>query len=86
MGQPPSKRLVVLIDEIEAQLHPRWQRAIVPAALKVIDALAGEDPDRSIQFIIATHSPLVLASLESTFDSERDTWFDIDLVDRQVDI
>ena len=26
LGQQPSSRIVVLFDEIEAHLHPRWQR------------------------------------------------------------
>lgn len=27
LAQPPSSRVVLLFDEIEAHLHPRWQRA-----------------------------------------------------------
>ena len=30
--------------------------------------------------IVATHSPLVMASVETHFDPKRDAWFDIDLV------
>ena len=33
----------------------------------------------SVQLITATHSPLVLASAEPTFDPEKDAWFDLDL-------
>ena len=84
INEEPSNRLVVLIDEVEAHLHPRWQRSIVPATLKVIDALAGKDPNRSIQLIASTHSPLVLASLEPIFDRDRDAWFDIDLEEHDV--
>ncbi len=32
-----------------------------------------------IQIIAATHSPLVLASAEPTFDESTDAWFDLDL-------
>jgi predicted ATP-binding protein involved in virulence len=41
---------VVIIDEIDVHLHPRWQRAIGPW-------LTSHFP--SIQFIVTTHSPLV---------------------------
>ena len=42
---------IVLIDEIDLHLHPKWQRQIVPK-LKEFFPL--------VQFIITTHSPLVL--------------------------
>ncbi|MBK8724684.1 MAG: AAA family ATPase [Holophagaceae bacterium] len=81
--QAPSSRVVMLFDEIEAHLHPRWQRAVVPALLKVIQALT-DDAGASVQLIAATHSPLVLASMEPLFDFNKDAWFDIDLEDRMV--
>ena len=31
------------------------------------------------QYLVSTHSPLVLASAEPWFDAEKDAWFDIDL-------
>ena len=44
---------VVLIDEIEMHLHPAWQ-------WKILDALRETFP--KVQFIIATHSPIILSS------------------------
>jgi predicted ATP-binding protein involved in virulence len=41
---------VVIIDEIDVHLHPRWQRAIGPWMTTHFPA---------IQFIVTTHSPLV---------------------------
>lgn len=82
-GDKPAREIVFLIDEIEGHLHPQWQRSIVPALLKVMDALTGEH-DSQVQLIAATHSPLVLASLEPLFDAEKDAWFDLDLEDRSV--
>ncbi|WP_447096105.1 AAA family ATPase [Pseudomonas sp. CF10PS3] len=41
---------VVIIDEIDVHLHPRWQRAIGPWMTTHFPA---------IQFIVSTHSPLV---------------------------
>lgn len=71
-----APQVVFLIDEIEAHLHPRWQRAIVSSLLDVTQALA---PDAQVQLIVATHSPLVMASAEPRFDAKLDAWFDLDL-------
>jgi AAA domain, putative AbiEii toxin, Type IV TA system/AAA domain len=68
----PQKRLVILIDELEAHLHPQWQRSILPALLAIQEDL---DAELSIQLIITTHSPLVLASVEPYFDSTQDRLF-----------
>jgi hypothetical protein len=69
--------MIFLIDEIEAHLHPKWQRSIVKALLNVVKTLTGES---GVQVITATHSPLVLASVEPFFDPEKDAWFDLDSV------
>ena len=47
---------IVLIDEIELNLHPAWQSRIVPM---LAEAFA------SCQFIVTTHSPQVLSGVES---------------------
>lgn len=72
----PSKRMVVLIDELEAHLHPQWQRRILPALL---DISADLSSDLQIQLIAATHSPLVMVSAEPSFDPEVDKLFHLDL-------
>jgi len=82
-GEQPTKEIIFLIDEVEAHLHPQWQRRIVPALLAVMDALTGRH-DASVQLITATHSPLVLASVEPSFDPARDGLFLLDLKERQV--
>ncbi len=76
-GEKPTTQATFLFDEIEAHLHPKWQRKIVASLLKVLEKLA--ESDAHIQFLATTHSPLVLASLESLFDEKRDAWFDVDL-------
>lgn len=68
----PENRMVILIDEIEAHLHPKWQRAILPALLDIQTLLSSE---LEIQFLISTHSPLVMASAETFFDEEIDKLF-----------
>jgi hypothetical protein len=85
LGQEPSSRIVMLFDEIEAHLHPRWQRAVVPALLEVVQTLTN-DAGASVQLIAATHSPLVLASVEPVFDSARDKLFVLDVEDHVVSV
>ncbi len=73
----PQNRMVILIDEIEAHLHPKWQRKILPALLDVQQDLA---PNLQMQLLVATHSPLVMASSEPLFDVGKDKIFHLDLV------
>lgn len=77
-GESPAREIILLIDEIEAHLHPQWQRRIVPALLRVMDELTGKQGSR-VQLLAVTHSPLVLASAEPFFDPGKDAWFDLDL-------
>lgn len=59
-----AKGVVLLVDEPETHLHPRWQRTILPSILGL-----GSDIDTSsplpLQVIVATHSPHVVASVEA---------------------
>jgi hypothetical protein len=71
-----TRRIILLIDEVEAHLHPKWQRTILPAILRVAEKLHSEV---SVQILAATHSPLVLASLEPHFDDGKDQFFCFDL-------
>lgn len=81
----PAREIIFLIDEIECHLHPQWQRRIVPALLNVMRALTGSR-DVPVQLLAATHSPLVLASVEPEFDPEQDCIWDFDMVDGQVKV
>lgn len=45
---------IVLIDEVDVHLHPRWQRMVVGALEKLFSAC---------QFIATTHSPFVIQTL-----------------------
>ncbi|MBV4547004.1 AAA family ATPase [Pseudomonas triticicola] len=47
---------VVLIDEIDMHLHPEWQQTVVP---DLLGAFA------NIQFVVTTHSPQVISSVEA---------------------
>lgn len=79
-----AREIIFLVDEIECHLHPQWQRRIVPALLNVMTALTGSS-DVPVQLLAATHSPLVLSSVEPTFDAERDCIWDFDLVGNEVE-
>ena len=81
-GRRPAKEIVFLVDEIECHLHPQWQRRIVPALLHVMQALTGKNIP--VQLIVATHSPLVLASVEPSFDDDLDAIFNIRLQNGQA--
>jgi len=81
LGKQPTKTVVLLFDELESHLHPRWQRTILRSMLHIVEELHHQ---AEIQLIAATHSPMVLASAEPVFDPERDAWFDIDLERKSV--
>ena len=74
--QEPQSRIVILVDEIEAHLHPQWQLVILPALLEVTEELS---VDLEAQLIIATHSPLIMASAEPIFDEDKDQLFHLGL-------
>ena len=57
---PTGSYALVLIDELDAHMHPAWQRVLVHRLSKVFPR---------VQFIATTHSPLIVADLppESIF-------------------
>lgn len=74
----PSSSLVLLIDEVESHLHPKWQRTILPSLLRALDH------EVQLQVVATTHSPMVLASIEPVFDVATDKLFLLDLADDVV--
>ena len=84
LGEDFAPQVVLLIDELESHLHPRWQRSILGSLLKLATLL---HKTAKIQLITATHSPLVMASAEPTFDPKLDAWFDLDQTsDQKVEL
>ncbi len=53
---PAQVEGVVLIDEIDLHVHPRWQRVALTGLREVFPKL---------QFVVTTHSPQVLSSVEN---------------------
>ncbi|MEZ2321902.1 MAG: AAA family ATPase [Microcoleus sp.] len=79
--QEPVDQMILLMDEVEAHLHPQWQRSILPAILEVAINIKKKI---KIQVIATTHSPLVLASIEPQFDEEQDKLFLFELQGKDV--
>lgn len=50
------KEAVILIDEIDCHIHPKWQRKVIPAFRELFP---------NCQFIFTTHSPYILDSLQT---------------------
>lgn len=80
-GQEPSRRIVLLWDEIEAHLHPQWQRTILPSVVGVLERLLRSADGTELQVIATTHAPLVLASMETTWKEDTDRLFNLELTD-----
>ncbi|MFH0902840.1 MAG: ATP-binding protein [Pseudomonadota bacterium] len=74
LKKPAEHRVVVLFDEPETHLHPRWQRTLIPSLLSALVELR-KDSRTDPQIILATHAPLVVASLEPYFSTETDDLF-----------
>lgn len=53
---PEAEPALILVDEIDAHLHPAWQRSLVGLAQKHF---------KGLQVIATTHSPLVVGSMKS---------------------
>jgi hypothetical protein len=68
-NRAPLHEMVLLIDEVDAHLHPTWQRVILPALFEVFPEI---EKSLRVQVLASTHAPLVLASVETFFDEERD--------------
>lgn len=50
-----EKEAVILIDEIDCHIHPKWQKKLIPAFRQLFP---------NCQFIITTHSPYILDTLQ----------------------
>lgn len=72
LDRSPVRKMMVTVDELEAHLHPKWQRIVLPALMGVGDVLSS---DLALQVIAATHSPMILASIEATFNGSTDVLY-----------
>jgi predicted ATP-binding protein involved in virulence len=53
-ADPTQRHALVLMDEIDAHMHPRWQHELVGTLSTIFP---------NVQFIATSHSPLVISSL-----------------------
>lgn len=62
---PLQEEAVILIDELDLHLHPRWQKSIVSDLKRTFP---------NCQFIVTTHSPFIVQSLtkEEIINIEKD--------------
>lgn len=54
-NNPLAESAVVVIDEIDLHLHPKWQRGLLKALTKLFP---------NTQFIVSTHSPMIIQSMD----------------------
>ena len=92
IGEAPTDRFVILIDEVEAHLHPHWQRSLLPSILSVITRLGQEGSLQrdsswpSVQILATTHAPLVMASMEPRFCADMDKVFTFSIENQIVSL
>lgn len=55
LDDPEQGGALVLIDEIDAHMHPKWQQSIVGNMKEIFP---------NVQFLATTHSPLIVVGLE----------------------
>jgi predicted ATP-binding protein involved in virulence len=55
LDNPLESPAILLIDEIELHLHPKWQQTIIPHLRKIFP---------NTQLIVTTHSPQVLTTVD----------------------
>ena len=75
-GKKEESQLVLLIDEAEAHLHPKWQRIFLNSLLQVAHDLR---EDLKIQYFITTHSPMLLASAEDVWNISEDKIYHLNI-------
>ena len=76
-ANPADVQGIVLIDEIDLHLHPRLQRELVPRLRKTFP---------KTQWIVTTHSPLVLGNFDASeiIALDRNSFGGIREIDRQI--
>jgi hypothetical protein len=74
---PADIEAIVLIDEIDLHLHPSLQRTIVPRLREALPR---------VQWVVTTHSPLVLSSFDTAeiVALDRDEPGGVRFLDRQI--
>lgn len=56
-----KKESLILIDEIDLYMHPKWQRGLISYLIEDIPNLIGKE--NKAQIIVTTHSPIILSDI-----------------------
>ena len=59
-----KQQIIILLDEVELSLHPEWQRQYIKILVDNINELA-QQKEKSLQFLITTHSPIITSDVPS---------------------
>lgn len=62
MTEQTEGNILLIIDEIDAYLHPKWQQSILTNIVRWINE-SGEFNNKKIQIVIASHSPIILSDI-----------------------
>ncbi|MBU3133103.1 AAA family ATPase [Clostridium gasigenes] len=58
--RPVAKSIILILDELDVYLHPRWQQQILKEITNWINT---DFKDKKIQLIITSHSPIILSDI-----------------------
>lgn len=85
LGEEPVNNAVFLIDEVEAHLHPKWQRVVIPALMNVIKRLTNlhdivfvddTDPVNPQRFPAIVKVQLIAVTHSPLIMASVEPWFD----------
>lgn len=60
-SQKCKKESLILIDEIDLYMHPKWQRELISYIVRDIPLLVGKN--NKTQIVLSTHSPIILTDM-----------------------
>jgi AAA15 family ATPase/GTPase len=61
IASSPFKNLIILLDEPDLYLHPKWQQELIATLIDLLPKIF--DKAESIQLILTTHSPFILSDI-----------------------
>ena len=79
LGKDEDSKMTFIMDDVEANLHPNWQKTMMKSILSAISAMRGSY--EGVQMFISTKSPIVAESAKILFDSSLDKMFELCLKD-----
>jgi len=84
----PSRQITLIFDELDAHLHPKWQRQIIGALIAASEGMMksfvkAKGYKCAVQVMASTHSPLVMSSLEDDYDPKLDNWLDFNFDEKK---